>query len=98
MEKKETPIVQMGTDRAATPKSPTYEQLQAKIVELVRQCQAQQQQLELANSVIGNKQLDYLFKVIENGAMFETEFVNYCVTQIQSVIWQKEEEPEPNEE
>ena len=41
------------------------------------------------------KRLDYLFKVIENGAMFSAEFLDKCLKEIEETMT-IEEEGEPD--
>lgn len=69
---------------------PSYEQLQAKVMELVQTCRTLEQRLEAASYIISNKQLDYLFKVVENSQKFSPEFLAYCLNEIESIVWQKD--------
>lgn len=73
----------------------SYEQLENiahQLSEQNRQMYARMQEMDMANMF---KRLDYLFKVVENGTMFDSDFVNKCVDEIENVMMPKEE---PSEE
>ena len=53
---------------------------------------ARMQEMDMANMF---KRLDYLFKVVENGTMFDPDFLNKCIDEIENVMMPKEE---PSEE
>lgn len=69
----------------------SYEELENvahQLSEQSRQLYAKLQQSELNNVY---KRLDYLFKVMEFNACFETNFVSNCVKEIQEIMTISEE-------
>lgn len=76
----------------------TYEQLS----EVCHQLGTQVNKLyaELRNQEMTNtfKRLDYLFKVLEHGEMFEADFLNKCIEEIQYRMTIPEDVKEEKEE
>lgn len=65
---------------------PTIEQYKQAVEALKSQNTQLIYQLQGANMVNLFKRLDYLFKVMENAAMFDEAFVNQCVTEIKELM------------
>lgn len=77
---------------------PTKEQIM-KFVEALKSQNAQlMYQLQNANLSNMFKRLDYLFKVVENAAMFDEAFVDQCVAEIKELMTPPEEESEKAED
>lgn len=71
---------------------PTVEQYK-KFVEALKSQNAQLiYQLQGANLNNMFKRLDYLFKVVENAAMFDEAFVDQCIAEIKELMTPPEEE------
>lgn len=71
---------------------PTVEQYK-KLVEALKSQNAQLiYQLQGANLNNMFKRLDYLFKVVENAAMFDEAFVDQCIAEIKELMTPPEEE------
>lgn len=71
---------------------PTIEQYK-KFVEALKSQNAQlMYQLQGANLNNMFKRLDYLFKVVENAAMFDEAFVDQCIAEIKELMTPPEEE------
>lgn len=71
---------------------PTVEQYK-KFVEALKSQNAQLiHQLQGANLNNMFKRLDYLFKVVENAAMFDEAFVDQCIAEIKELMTPPEEE------
>lgn len=77
---------------------PTKEQC-LKFIEALKSQNAQlMYQLQNANMTNMFKRLDYLFKVVENAAMFDEAFVDQCVAEIKELMTPPEEESEKAED
>lgn len=71
---------------------PTVEQYK-KFIEALKSQNAQlMYQLQGANLNNMFKRLDYLFKVVENAAMFDEAFVDQCIAEIKELMTPPEEE------
>lgn len=71
---------------------PTVEQYK-KFVEALKSQNVQLiYQLQGANLNNMFKRLDYLFKVVENAAMFDEAFVDQCIAEIKELMTPPEEE------
>lgn len=79
---------------AEQPEKMSYEQLENiahQLSEQNRQMYAKMQEMDMVNMF---KRLDYLFKVVENGTMFDPDFLNKCIDEIENVMLPKEESTE----
>lgn len=74
------------------PEKMSYEQLENVAHQLSEQNRQLYMKLQSANMTNLFKRLDYLFKVIENSDKFNKEFVNKCLTEIESSMTIPEEE------
>lgn len=78
-------------EEQAQPQKFTYEQLENIAANLSSQVQQLSMKLQEANMVNVFKRIDYLFKVVENVAIFPGEFAENCVKEIQSLMTLPEE-------
>lgn len=79
-------------EKEVTKAEPTVEQYK-KFVEALKSQNAQlMYQLQGANLNNMFKRLDYLFKVVENAAMFDEAFVDQCIAEIKELMTPPEEE------
>lgn len=79
-------------EKEVTKAEPTVEQYK-KFVEALKSQNAQLiYQLQGANLNNMFKRLDYLFKVVENAAMFEEAFVDQCIAEIKELMTPPEAE------
>lgn len=88
MEEKKTKTVEMNTQKD---NKYSYEELNNIASQLSQQNQQLYQQLQRANMTNMFKRLDYLFKVVENGAMFSPEFTDKCIKEIEDSMTLEEE-------
>lgn len=79
------------------PEKMSYEQLENVAHQLSEQNRQLYMKLQSANMTNLFKRLDYLFKVIENSDKFNKEFVNKCLTEIESSMTIPEEESKEEE-
>lgn len=79
------------------PEKMSYEQLENVAHQLSEQNRQLYMKLQSANMTNLFKRLDYLFKVIENSDKFNKEFVNKCLTEIESSMTLPEEEGKEEE-
>lgn len=84
MEEQNENVVKRGT--ADRPEKMSYEQLENVAHQLSEQSRQLYMKLQAANMNNVFKRLDYLFKVIENGHMFNQAFVDKCVSEIEELI------------
>ena len=88
MEEKKAKTVEM---KPQDEKKYSYEELNNIASQLSQQNQQLYQQLQRANMTNMFKRLDYLFKVIENGAMFSPAFTDKCIKEIEDSMTLEEE-------
>jgi hypothetical protein len=93
MEEQKNNVVEMKPQmqEAARPEKMSYEQLENVAHQLSEQAKQLYAQLQAANMTNMFKRLDYLFKVVENGHVFNQEFLNKCVAEIEEHITIPEE-------
>lgn len=73
-------------EKEVTQAEPTVEQC-IKFIEALKSQNAQlMYQLQNANLSNMFKRLDYLFKVVENAAMFDEVFVDKCIAEIKELM------------
>lgn len=89
-------VVKNENDKSVKKEKMSYEELENIAHQLSEQSRVLMQKLQEAN--MGNmfKRLDYLFKIIEFEHMFDGNFIDKCIKEIQDMISIPEEEP--NEE
>ena len=90
-------VVKNENDKSVKKEKMSYEELENIAHQLSEQSRVLMQKLQEAN--MGNmfKRLDYLFKIIEFEHMFDGNFIDKCIKEVQDMISIPEEE-EPNEE
>ena len=94
MEEQKKKVVEMKP-QMQRPEKISYEQLEGvahQLSEQNRQLFAKLQELNMTNVF---KRLDYLFKVIENGHMFEQHFLEKCIAEVESLMTVPEQEEKP---
>lgn len=74
-------------------KKMTYEELKMLLDQAGMQNKQLVQQMAGMNYTNLFKRLDYLFKVVENGSLFSSDFVVECTEEIESTLHLEEEEP-----
>lgn len=79
------------------PQKMSYEQLEQVAHQLSEQANQLYGQLQKANLSNMFKRLDYLFKVVENGHIFNQAFLDKCIKEIEDIMTIPEE-PESSEE
>lgn len=97
MEEQKKKVVEMKP-HMQRPEKMSYEQLEGvahQLSEQNRQLFAKLQELNMTNVF---KRLDYLFKVIENGHMFEQDFLEKCIAEVESLMTVPEQEEKPETE
>lgn len=94
MEENKTKTVEMKSEQ----KKLSYEELNDIARQLSQQNQQLYAQLQRANMNNAIKRMDYLFKVIENGAMFNPEFLDNCISEIEESLTIREEDVEDNKD
>lgn len=93
MEEQKNNVVEMKPQmqETARPEKMSYEQLENVAHQLSEQAKQLYAQLQAANMTNMFKRLDYLFKVVENGHVFNQEFLNKCIAEIEEHITIPEE-------
>ena len=93
MEEQKNNVVEMKPQmqETARPEKMSYEQLENVAHQLSEQAKQLYAQLQAANMTNMFKRLDYLFKVVENGHVFNQEFLNRCIAEIEEHITIPEE-------
>lgn len=97
MEEQKKKVVEMKP-QTQRPEKISYEQLEGiahQLSEQNRQLFVKLQELNMTNVF---KRLDYLFKVIENGHMFEQDFLEKCIAEVESLMTVPEQEDKPETE
>lgn len=97
MEEQKKKVVEMKP-QGQRPEKMSYEQLENvahQLSEQNRQLFAKLQELNMANVF---KRLDYLFKVVEDGHVFEQDFLEKCIAEIESLMTVPEQEEKPETE
>ena len=99
MEEKKSNVVEMvpRTKKQDKPEKMSYEQLEQVAHQLSEQARQLYSQLQKSNLNNMFKRLDYLFKVVENGHIFDQDFTNKCIDEIENIMT-IQEEPEGNTE
>ena len=94
MEENKTKTVEMKTEK----KKFSYEELNDIASQLSQQNQQLYAQLQRVNMTNAFRRLDYLFKVVENGALFTPEFLDNCISEIEESLTIREEDIEDNKD
>ena len=85
-------VVKNENDKSVKKEKMSYEELENIAHQLSEQSRVLMQKLQEAN--MGNmfKRLDYLFKIIEFEHMFDGNFIDKCIKEVQDMISIPEEE------
>lgn len=97
MEEQKKKVVEMKP-QTQRPEKMSYEQLENvahQLSEQNRQLFNKLQELNMSNVF---KRLDYLFKVIESGHMFNEDFLGKCIHEIEDLMTVSEQEDKTNSE
>ena len=100
MEEQKGKVVSMvpQTSSDEKPEKMSYEQLENIAHQLSEQNRQFYMKLQAANMTNMFKRLDYLFKVVENGNMFNADFLQKCLNEIENLMTVPEEqEDNPSE-
>ena len=89
-------VVKNENDKSVKKEKMSYEELENIAHQLSEQSRVLMQKLQEANMSNMFKRLDYLFKIIEFEHMFDDNFIDKCIKEVQDMISIPEEEP--NEE
>ena len=89
-------IVKNENEKSLKKEKMSYEELENIAHQLSEQSRVLMQKLQEANMGNAFKRLDYLFKIIEFEHMFDGNFIDKCIKEVQDMISIPEEEP--NEE
>lgn len=84
--------VQPTTKENERPEKMSYEQLENIAHQLSEQAKQLYMKLQAANMSNIFKRLDYLFKVVENGHMFQQDFLEKCIAEIEELLTVPEED------
>lgn len=79
-----------GTSKSTKPEQPTYEQLKDWCNQLLTQRNQLGQRLNQLTNVV-NK-LPWLFEVLKSKDLFEKDFVQKCIDEIEFIMYPPEEE------
>ena len=90
-------VVKNKNDKSVKKEKMSYEELENIAHQLSEQSRVLMQKLQEVNKSNMFKRLDYLFKIIEFEHMFDGNFIDKCIKEIQDMISIPEEE-ESNEE
>lgn len=93
-EQKKAKTISINGDSKEVNQKLTYEQLNEACNQLFQQNKQLTARLREVEQFLGNKRMDYLFKVIEFSTLFHSDFVVNCVDEIEEAmkIPQSEEE------
>ena len=94
MEEQKEKVVKMQptTKETERPEKMSYEQLENIAHQLSEQAKQLYMKLQAANMSNIFKRLDYLFKVVENGHMFQQDFLEKCIAEIEELLTVPEED------
>ena len=102
MEEQKNNVVELKpqVQETARPEKMSYEQLENVAHQLSEQAKQLYTQLQAANMTNMFKRLDYLFKVVENGHVFNQDFLDKCIAEIEEhmTIPEEVEETENTED
>ena len=100
MEEKKSNVVEMvpHTKKQDKPEKMSYEQLEQVAHQLSEQARQLYSQLQKSNLNNMFKRLDYLFKVVENGHIFDQDFTNKCIDEIENIMTIQEESEDNTED
>ena len=94
MEEQKGKVVEMQptTKETERPEKMSYEQLENIAHQLSEQAKQLYMKLQVANMSNIFKRLDYLFKVVENGYIFQQDFLEKCIAEIEELLTVPEED------
>lgn len=98
MEEQKSKITEMNPQGTEQSQKISYEQLEQVAHQLSEQTRQLYSQLQKSNLTNMFKRLDYLFRVVENGHMFEQDFLKRCISEIEDIMTVPEESEDNKEE
>ena len=99
MEEQKGKIVEMQptTKETKGTEKMSYEQLEQVAHQLSEQARQLYSQLQKSNMTNMFKRLDYLFTVVENGHIFQQDFLEKCIAEIEEIMTVPEEVEEASD-
>lgn len=87
MEEQKGKVVEMSPQtKEAKPQKMSYEELEQVANQLSEQARQLYNQLQKSNMSNMFKRLDYLFKVVESGSKFRSDFLDKCIKEIEDIM------------
>lgn len=86
--------VSMKPQKSKIPEKMSYEQLENIANQLSQQNKQMYTELQKMNMTNVFKRLDYLFKIVEFGHMFDADFLKSCIKEIKEIMTVPEETTE----
>ena len=96
-EQKKAKTISINGNSKETKQKLTYEQLNEACNQLFQQNKQLTARLREVEQFLGNKRMDYLFKVIEFSTLFHSDFVVNCVDEIEEAMKMPQSEEEKGE-
>lgn len=96
-EQKKAKAISINGNSKETKQKLTYEQLNEACNQLFQQNKQLTMRLREVEQFLGNKRMDYLFKVIESSTLFHSDFVVNCVDEIEEAMKMPQNEEEKGE-
>lgn len=76
----------------------SYEELQERCGDLFQSLQRAHEEIRRIDAANAIQRLNFLFKVLENYAHFDPDFIDKCVAEIKDILTIEEEVPEQKED
>ena len=96
-EQKKAKTISINGNSKETKQKLTYGQLNEACNQLFQQNKQLTVRLREVEQFLGNKRMDYLFKVIEFSTLFHSDFVVNCVDEIEEAMKMPQSEEEKGE-
>lgn len=96
-EQKKAKTISINGNSKETKQKLTYEQLNEACNQLFQQNKQLTMRLREVEQFLGNRRMDYLFKVIEFSTLFHSDFVVNCVDEIEEAMKMPQSEEEKGE-
>lgn len=96
-EQKKAKTISINGNSKDTKQKLTYEQLNEACNQLFQQNKQLTMRLREVEQFLGNRRMDYLFKVIEFSTLFHSDFVVNCVDEIEEAMKMPQSEEEKGE-
>lgn len=96
-EQKKAKTISINGNSKETKQKLTYEQLNEACNQLFQQNKQLTMRLREVEQFLGNRRMDYLFKVIKFSTLFHSDFVVNCVDEIEEAMKMPQSEEEKGE-